>query len=47
METQTAERLPWASTGAARSFDRFPEMAEYPVLIAAYRAARGGNQPPA
>lgn len=47
METQTAERLPWATTGAARSFDRFPEMAEYPVLIEAYRASRGGNQPPA
>lgn len=41
METQTAEKLPWAETGAERSFDRFPAMADYPALIAEYRAARG------
>jgi hypothetical protein len=41
METQTAEKLPWAVTGAERSFDRFPEMNEYQGLIAEYRVARG------
>ena len=41
METQTDEKLPWASTGAARSFGRFPEMDQFQGLIAEYRAARG------
>jgi hypothetical protein len=41
METQTAEQLPWATTGAERSYARFPEMDEYQGLIAQYRAARG------
>lgn len=41
METQTAEKLPWAGTGADRSFPRFPEMESYQGLIAEYRAARG------
>jgi len=41
METQTAEKLPWASTGAARSFARFPEMDQFEGLIADYRATRG------
>lgn len=39
-ETQTAEMLPWATTGAARSFERFPEESAYQGLIAAYREAR-------
>lgn len=41
METQTAERLAWAVTGASRSFTGFPDMAEYQALIAEYQAARG------
>lgn len=41
METQTAERLPWARTGATRSFARFPAMEDYRTLIAEYRADRG------
>ena len=41
METQTAERLPWAITSADRSYPRFPELDEYQGLIAQYRAARG------
>ncbi|MBJ6123651.1 DUF899 family protein [Sphingomonas sp. BT553] len=41
METQTAERLTWAMTGASRSFAGFPDMAEYQGLIAEYQAARG------
>ena len=40
METQTAEKLPWAQTGAAASFERFPGMDEYEGLIARYRAER-------
>jgi hypothetical protein len=39
METWTDEQLPWASTGAVRSFARVPAMDEYEGLIAAY--ARG------
>jgi len=41
METQTAEALPWAKTGAAKSFERFPETDAYMGLIAEYRTARG------
>jgi len=41
METQTAEKLPRAATGAGRRFARFPAMEEYKGLIADYRAARG------
>jgi hypothetical protein len=33
METQTAEKLPWATTPAKRSFERFPEPAEFPKLM--------------
>jgi hypothetical protein len=40
METQTAEKLPWAATGAVRSFERFPALEDYLGLIAAYRADR-------
>ncbi|MGF7146501.1 hypothetical protein FHS96_000110 [Sphingomonas zeicaulis] len=41
METQTAEKLPWAQTGAVRSYERFPGIDEYQQLIAAYRGDRG------
>ena len=40
-ETQTAEKLPWARTGAAHSFERFPAMDDYRSLMAAYRSERG------
>lgn len=40
-ETQTAEKLPWAATGAQKSFQRFPAMEDYQGLIAEYRSARG------
>lgn len=36
-ETQTAEKLPWASTGASRSFERFPG---FEALIPEYRMER-------
>jgi hypothetical protein len=40
METQTAEKLPWAETGAKVSFQRFPAIDEYQDLIARYRTER-------
>ena len=40
VETQTAEKLPWAETGAERSFERFPEAADFTSLVAEYRSAR-------
>jgi len=43
LEMQTDDQLPWAQTGAKRSFARFPPLEEYPALIAAYQAERGGN----
>lgn len=36
-EMQTAEKLPWVATSARRSFERFPEPTDYPVLIEEYR----------
>jgi hypothetical protein len=33
METYTCEKLPWASTGAARSFEQFPPPEAYPALM--------------
>lgn len=38
METQTAEKLPWAATPAVESFERFPSEADFGRLLAAYRA---------
>lgn len=43
IETQVAEALPWATTGAARSFDRFPAMDDYTGLIERYRRDRGAT----
>jgi hypothetical protein len=37
VETYTSEKLPWAQTGAPRSYARFPEMGEYSTLIAEYQ----------
>lgn len=38
METQVAERLPWVTTPAKRSFDRFPDAAEFPALMNEFKA---------
>jgi hypothetical protein len=38
VEMFTDERLPWAVTGAVRSYPRFPEDADYPGLVADYAA---------
>ena len=40
VELQTAEKLPWAVTGAELSFERFPKMSDYAGLTAQYRKAR-------
>lgn len=38
VETQTAEGLSWAKTGAEHSFERFPEMDEWPGLMQRFAA---------
>jgi hypothetical protein len=38
VETWTNEKLPWASTGAARSYATQPDFAEYESLIREYHA---------
>lgn len=39
VETFTSEKLPWVTTPAVHSFERFPDEAEFPRLMAAYAAA--------
>lgn len=43
IESYTSEALPWAKTGAAHSFAKFPEREEYGPLMAEY-AEREGPQ---
>lgn len=38
IETQTAEKLPWAVTPAVESFERFPAMDDFGRVMAAYAA---------
>ena len=40
METQTAEKVSWASTPAVHSFERFPPPEAYPELLADFAARR-------
>lgn len=40
IETYTSTRLPWANTGAVRSFDTFPPMDTFDTLLNEYRAWR-------
>jgi len=37
IETETAEKLPWATTPAKRSFERFPAMEDYAGLMQDYQ----------
>ena len=37
IETYTCEKLPWATTSALHSFDKFPDMEQFPSLLAEYR----------
>jgi hypothetical protein len=39
METFTRTKLPWATTGAVRSFEEFPAMEESGELVQAYASA--------
>lgn len=36
IETYVDEKLPWASTGAKHSFDKFPPQESYPALLMEY-----------
>ena len=45
VETQTADRLPFATTGAVRSFKGFPDDAEWPELMKDYALASAGRAP--
>jgi hypothetical protein len=40
VETYTSEKLVWATTGAARSFETFPPEELFPELLAAFAASR-------
>ena len=42
IETHTAEKLPWAVTGAVHSFAKLPAMSDYDGLIREY-AERGAR----
>lgn len=42
IETYTSEKLPWATTPAVHSFERFPEMSAYEALVRDY-AERGAR----
>ncbi len=39
VETYRSEAFPWAATSATHSYDAFPEMAEYPKLLAEFARA--------
>ena len=39
IESYRSEALPWATTSAKYSYEAFPDVAEYPKLIAEYAAA--------
>lgn len=42
IETYVREQLPWATTPAKHSFNRFPEPHEYEALMAEFAALQGG-----
>lgn len=42
IETFTGEKLPWATTAAAHSFEAFPDPGQYPALLEEF-AARGAR----
>ena len=43
METFTLEKLPWATTGATHSFERFPEPKDYPPMLKAFAEHAAGG----
>jgi hypothetical protein len=44
VETYKAEGLPWAQTGATRTFDQLPAMDEWPSLMQQYAACAGAAE---
>jgi hypothetical protein len=44
IETYTSEKLPWVTTPAVYSFEKFPEMESYAGLVAEYAAALGSEE---
>lgn len=43
IESYVSEKLPWATTSAKHSFDKFPGMEQYGRLLAEYAALQGAN----
>lgn len=43
METYTCEKLPWATTPAIRSFEKFPSAEDYPQLLAEFSGRRDNH----
>lgn len=43
-ETYTSERLPFAVTGAARSYERFPPQEDFGRLLSDYAASRSADR---
>lgn len=41
VETMTAEKLPWATTPARRSYKAFPPEEDFPALLSEFAAERG------
>jgi hypothetical protein len=46
METHTKTKLPWAVTGALRSFEEFPAMEAYPALIKEFAERTSASRAP-
>jgi hypothetical protein len=46
LETYTSEKLPWAETGAAHSFEVYPPPERFPELLGEYAATRSGGDRP-
>jgi hypothetical protein len=42
LETQTSEKLPWATTSAVHSFEKFPTAEQFPALMAEFAARASG-----
>ena len=43
IDTFTSEKLPWAESGAAQAFERFPPAERFPELLAGFAAFRGAG----
>ena len=43
IETYTSEKLPWATTPAVHSFERYPPVEQFPDLLAEYANSTAGT----